>query len=272
MNKYEDLKLTRVKGEDCFIDNNIEVITKKTSKYNNSDNFKLVECGFNYFDLNDEGYNNAKNFIDNLTICNFTDITFENGEWLEDKYGTFINKNYYDKGQYKYVWENKNTCMLIRKVNNKKHILCIYLYDNSGKLLYIRRNNMAGVLSQSIENQYDKHGRITNSIVLTRKTLDCIMQVKTKYNDSNYTSVEYHYKNDRLKYKIIAQWDETFTHKLYQYKLNCSEAIVHDNYNTHIDYIESISKFEYGEDGTEYVFERRNPRKKTLSNINKKII
>ena len=42
MNKYEDLKLTRVKGEDCFIDNNIEVITKKTSKYNNSDDFKLL--------------------------------------------------------------------------------------------------------------------------------------------------------------------------------------------------------------------------------------
>ena len=46
MNKYEDLKLTRVEGEDCFIDNSIEVMTKKISKYNNSDDFKLVECEF----------------------------------------------------------------------------------------------------------------------------------------------------------------------------------------------------------------------------------
>ena len=58
---------------------------------------------------------------------------------------------------------------------------------------------------------------------------------------------------------IRVQWDETFTHKLYQYVLDCSKVIDYHGARKY-NHIESITKFEYGEDGSEYIFERTNPK------------
>lgn len=259
MNKYEDLKLTRVEGVGCDA---IEVMGTKISKYNDSEDYKLVECGFRYFNLNEEGYNDAKTFADNLTMEKFdTDNTlFEDGDgWLTDKHGTFINSEYYDNGQYEYMWVDKHTCMLLLTLNNNKHVMAIYSYDTMGRLLYVRRNDTAGYLIESIENYYNKDGRLENTVITTG-TLGAVSQVKIKYNESNNTSIEHHYVNGQMTHIIRVQWDETFTHKLYQYVLDCSKVIDYHGARKY-NHIESITKFEYGEDGSEYTFERRNPRK-----------
>ena len=261
MNKYEDLKLTRVKGE---VANSIEVKGTKISKYNNSDDYKLVECGFRYFNSNEDGYNDAKTFADNLTMKKFDtdDNLFEDGDgWITDKHGTCLYSEYYKNNQYEYVWVDKRTCMLVLTLNNNKHVKAIYSYDNVGRLLHIRRNDMAGYLIQSVENYYNKDGRLENSITVMG-TLGVVRQVKIKYNECDNTSIEYHYTNGQMTHIIRVQWDETFTHKLYQYVLDCCKVIEYDSHinNNHID-IDSITKFEYGEDGSEYTFERRNPRK-----------
>lgn len=254
MKRYEDLKLTVM--ENCEYD----TIQVDCSKVTSKDGFKYVERAFNYipFGENNEGYDKAKEFLNNMDKYKFDNIeenVFDDAdEWMTDEYGTLIES--FRKDRYEHVWVTDQTCLLILNFEDCPKITrAIYCYDSQGRLIHYTLLDTAGFAIVDKKIDYDLKGRI-----IKRVAIDSFNSVSTQYityDDDVFTSTTYVYKGGKLDNTIFTQWDRYFDRKLYSYGIDRID-----------DSIYNITKYQYTAD-SEYTFSIENPMnpKRYIKNV-----
>lgn len=245
MKKYEDLNLSPMEPY------GYDMIQADCSKVTCKDEFKKVERGFSYipFGENNEGYLEAKEFLDNVDKVKFDnekDLFDDSDEWMTDKHGTCIEG--YNKDQYQYVWINNQTCLLILNFDDGTKITkAIYCYDPQGRLVYDRKLDNTGYMISSTEFSYDLQGRVIKisnlSFALNRHSFTDII-----YHDNAFTSVSNEYINGEFDNSVLTQWDNNFDRKIYSYKIDQKDNQA----------ISDITKYQYTAD-SEYTFSIQNP-------------
>ena len=254
MKRYEDLKLTVM--ENCEYD----TIQVDCSKVTSKDGFKLVERGFSYipFGENNEGYDKAKEFLNNMDKYKFDNIeenVFDDSdEWMTDEYGTIIES--FRKDRYEHVWVTEQTCLLILNFTDDPKITrAIYCYDPQGRLIRYTRLDNTGYAIVDRKFDYDLKGRIIRRVTIDNFNL--VSTQYTTYDDNTFTSITYEYKDGKLDNTTFTKWDRYFDRKLYSYSIDRID-----------DSIYNISKYQYTAD-CEYTFSIENPMnpKRYIKNV-----
>lgn len=247
MKRYEDLKLTVM--ENCDYDAIQADCIKETSK----DGFKFVERAFKYipFGENNEGYDKAKEFLNDIDKYKFDNIEeniFDDGdEWMTDEYGTLIES--FRKDRYEHVWVTEQTCLLILNFTDDPKITrAIYCYDPQGRLIHYTKLNNDGCVVLDKNYEYDAKGRIIETIIINRRGIGSLVRsYYITYDDDAFTSRTDSYKNEKLDNTIFTQWDNNFDHRIYSYSIDRID-----------DSVCNISKYQYTAD-SKYVFSIQNP-------------
>lgn len=242
MKRFEELKLTVM--ENCDYD----AIQVDCIKENSKDEFKFVERAFKYipFGENNEGYDKAKEFLNNMDKYKFDNIeenVFDDvDEWMTDEYGTLIES--FRKDRYEHVWVTEQTCLLILKFDDDPKITrAIYCYDPQGRLIHYTKLDNAGYVMLDRNFDYDLKGRIIKSVSMNGRGVGTPFSYNyTAYDDNAFTSITYDYKNGRLDSTIFTQWDNNFDHKIYSYSIDRID-----------DALYNITKYQYTAD-SKYVF------------------
>lgn len=257
MKRYEDLKLTVM--ENCEYD----TIQVDCSKVTSKDGFRYVERAFNYipFGENNEGYDKAKEFLNNMDKYKFDNIeenVFDDtDEWMTDEYGTIIES--FRKDRYEHVWVTEQTCLLILNFTDDPKITrAIYCYDPQGRLVHYVKLNNAGYVILDRNFDYDTKGRKIKSVTMNGRGVGpSFSSYYTTYDDDTFTSTTYVYKDGKLDNTTFTQWDNNFDRKLYSYSIDRID-----------DSIYNISKYQYTAD-SEYTFSIENPMnpKRYIKNV-----
>lgn len=242
MKRFEELKLTVM--ENCDYD----AIQVDCIKENSKDEFKFVERAFKYipFGENNEGYDKAKEFLNNMDKYKFDNIeenVFDDvDEWMTDEYGTLIES--FRKDRYEHVWVTEQTCLLVLNFTDDPKITrAIYCYDPQGRLVHYTKLDNDGYVMLDRNFDYDIKGRIIKSVSMNGRGVDTPFSYNyTAYDDNAFTSITYDYKNGRLDSTIFTQWDNNFDHKIYSYSIDRID-----------DALYNITKYQYTAD-SKYVF------------------
>lgn len=254
MKKYEDLRLAVM--EICEYD----TIQVDCSKVTSKDGFKYVERAFKYisFGENNEGYDKAKEFLNNMDKYKFDNIeenVFDDAdEWMTDEHGTLIES--FRKDRYEHVWVTNQTCLLVLNFEDVPKITrAIYCYDPQGRLVHYTKLDNAGYTIFDKKFDYDLKGRIIKTATIG--SFNTISTQYTTYDDNAFTSRTDEYKDGKLDNTLFAQWDNYFDRKLYSYSIDRID-----------DSIYNVSKYQYTAD-CQYTFSIENPMnsKRYIKNV-----